>query len=177
MRECWTIILKPDTIKYSLDEVIISELVKEDINIKLRKILSLNNNHLKYIYPDKISTPKEEYALYSISHGISMLLIVEWENLYNLLKVFKWNWNKWWIRKKYLYPWREKLEELWFGWKELEFKLSENRLHTTDSYYESIYLLSWLISFSDLEEIKRISIKLYSDIYNIKIQNYLLTKI
>ena len=54
-------------------------------------------------------------------------------------------------------------------------KLSENRLHSTDNYYETIKLLSWILNFKELEILKDINILLYNDVFYLKIQKYLLT--
>ena len=175
MNNIWTVIFKPDTLKYWFDEIFIKELEKMRIKTKFRKIMKLNSNHMEFIYPDKIWTRKEKFALYSISHWQSMILILEWNDIYENIKNFKWNWNKWWIRQKYLYPWRDFLEKQWFFEEELEMKLSENRLHSTDNYYETIKLLSWILNFKELEILKDINILLYNDVFYLKIQKYLLT--
>lgn len=39
--------------------------------------MQLSDAHLPYIYPDKIDNDRRPFALFSISHDISMILILE----------------------------------------------------------------------------------------------------
>ncbi len=161
MQEYPVAVLKPDTIRDSLDEVIIAELLQEWITVRFRKILQISEPQVLSIYPERVNSSRYKYMVHSLTHGTSMLLLLSGDNAYSRVNVIKWNWNKWWLRQKYLFYDRERLTEMWFSWEALQFKLAENRIHSCDNDEESALMLSGLLNRHEIDTLKSISPLLY----------------
>lgn len=145
----------------SLDTYILRDLEFAWFHVRLRKIMNLGIPHVPIIYPDKINTDRYPYALHSISHWPSMMILLQRNNIFeNLLKV-KWDWNKPGIRLTYKMHFETDLRALWLSDHAVHLKLCENRLHTCDDLIQTIRTLSGLLTYFEIEEIRKISDILY----------------
>ena len=162
MKEYAAAIIKPDSIRDTLDGYIIRDFWLVNLQVRFRKIMNLHERHIQYIYPDKIGTERYKYALHSISHGPSMLIILEWENdIYSEMLREKWDWNKPWIRLRYKMNFEEDLRKEWLTEEEIHYKLCENRIHTCDDVQQTVTMLSWLLTSHEVNSLQNISISLY----------------
>lgn len=158
-------IIKPDALNEWIDINILRDLEESWFKVRFRKIMQLGKRHLPYVYADKINTDREPFALYSISHGLSMLLILEAKNAYQKMLPVKWNsHSQGGIREKYRLYKKEQLEEKWFTGKQLEYELCKNKIHTSDSVGESCFLLSGLLTHEELLLMEQLDIKTYREI-------------
>jgi nucleoside diphosphate kinase len=76
------VIIKPDAFCDSIQGQITTDILKNNFKIRFAKTMQIDSRQVMYVYPDKIHTDRFPYSHYSITHGISRLLLLEKENAY-----------------------------------------------------------------------------------------------
>lgn len=155
------VVLKPDTLKDGLEQVLISEIEQKWFHVYMDKIILIQKELVKIVYEDKIWTPMYPLAEHGITHWSSMLLFVWKENWFVEMKTLKWKWNGWWLREKYLRYTENEYRDMGYDGRELDKKLAENRIHSTWTINETALLLSLFLAPSQREDIAKISEYLY----------------
>lgn len=154
-------IIKPDSTRDFLDEMLIEDISNTGLKVISRKLCKLDENAIKYIYPEKISDPVYPSAVRAMVFGQAMILLIEGENVYARLKQVKGKMDKNGIRHKYCTHTVEDLKAAGYEGRRLQDRLAENRFHSSDTLEESALILVHCMCYKDREFLKDIAPQLY----------------
>lgn len=152
------ILIKPDAIRDSLDEVILKDILNSaSVAPIFRKLWKVPPAIVAHIYPEWISRPEFPAMVFNITQGHSLFIIVKGsETIYSELIRIKGKMNKGGLRLKYRTHSIEEWQALGYFGEDLHRKIAENRLHTTDTRRETTFLCSLSM---DPHEIKTLEMK------------------
>lgn len=156
MEQYAVVLIKPDAIRDVLEEMILYNLQKETGAIPVfRKFWRITESLARLIYPSWVERPEFPSMVHNITQGVSLFVIVRGdETIYELLTKVKGKMNQGGLRLRYRTSSIEEWQKLGYSGQELQNKIAENRLHTTDDFTDTILLCNFAMSNHDLTEIE-----------------------
>jgi nucleoside diphosphate kinase len=153
------VLIKPDSIRDVLEEIILQNLQEEAKVIPVfRKLWKITENLAKIIYPSWVKRPEFPAMVYNITQGMSFFTVVCGdEDIYESLTRVKGKMNQGGLRLRYRTYSIEEWQSFGYSGKDLQNKIAENRLHTTDNLEETISLCSLAMNYYDLVQIELIA--------------------
>lgn len=139
------VILKPDTIRDSLENDIIRCLEEEGLEIVWKEYWQIKPEIAHAIYPDKVEDPTYSSIVKAISFDLSMVIIVKSStdtDIWEFLRQLKGRMDTDGIRKKFCYHSKDELTQMGYDGLSLQDKLAENRLHTPNNTEEAVTILA-----------------------------------
>lgn len=146
------VLIKPDAIRDTLDTMIIQDLKDgTSIDIVFLKYQRITETMARYIYPTWITRYEFPSMVYNITQGSSLFIIVKGnEYIYESLRTVKGKMNEGGLRLKYRTRSIEDWQRLGYSGRELQNKIAENRLHTTDNFQETVFLCALILESRDI---------------------------
>ncbi|MDO8513816.1 MAG: nucleoside-diphosphate kinase [bacterium] len=129
------VILKPDSIRDSLENDIIRCLEEGGLEIVWKEYWQIRPEIVQMIYPEKVVEPTYSSTVKAISFGLSMVIVVKNPtntDIWEVLRQLKGRMDTDGIRKKFCYHSKDELVLMGYDGLSLQDKLAENRLHTPD---------------------------------------------
>lgn len=171
------IILKPDTHKDVLAEMIIQDLETNGLTAIFRKDKVLSNSEAEDIYLEHYGRPHYDASIKSVKGNNNDLfvtiLILKSKNgdaITNANKI-KGISDVGGIRYKYRRFSKKDFEDMGYSGEELMTKLGENRLHVPDNDIRSLELIDRLLSNTEKEDIKEREPELYRELETWRFEN------
>lgn len=153
------VLIKPDAIRDVLEEMILQDLREGAlVDSVFRKLLKINENLAKLIYPTWVEKPEFPSMVHNITRGNSLFVVVRGDNtIYESLRRVKGKMNQGGLRLKYRTHSIEEWQALGYVGRELRNRIAENRFHTTDDLNETISLCALVMNHQDIETIKSVA--------------------
>jgi len=129
------VILKPDSIRDSLENDIIRCLEERGLEIVWKEYWQIRPEIVQMIYPKEAVDPIYSSRVRAISLGLSMVIVVKNPintDIWEVLRQLKGRMDTDGIRKKFCYHTKDELILMGYDGLSLQDKLAENRLHTPD---------------------------------------------
>ena len=139
------VILKPDSIRDSLENDIIRSLEEGGLEIVWKEYWQIRPEIVQTIYPKKMAEPTYFSIARAISFGPSMIIVVKNStnaDIWEVLRQLKGRMDTDGIRKKFCYHSKSELMLMGYEGLPLQDKLAENRLHTPDDAEEAVAILA-----------------------------------
>lgn len=146
------VLIKPDAVRDILEEMIIQDL-REAAFVEpiFRKYWRVTEGTARLIYRDWIGTLEFPSMARNITQGPSLFVVAEGDgNIYEALKRVKGKMNLGGLRLKYRTRSIEEWKALGYSGRELQNRIAENRLHTTDNFAATVYLCSLALNAADV---------------------------
>jgi nucleoside diphosphate kinase len=147
-----TIIIKPDAFSDNIDRLVIMDLVEAGIKVVWEKHIQIPEEAVRYLYADQTMKPFYSSIVRSITIGTSLILVAVIDDISRLRKI-KGVPGISGIRGKYCLS-KEALLSTGLSGKNLEDKVSQNRIHTPDSFAETAIILQMFFTDQEIEMIK-----------------------
>lgn len=159
MEQYAVVLIKPDAIRDLLDEMILRDLQEGACVIPIfRKLWKVDEPTARLIYPAWINRSEFPSMVRNITQDASLFVIVRGGNsIYEELTRVKGKMNKGGLRLKYRTHSIEEWQEMGYSGRELQNKIAENRLHTTDNLEETIDLCVLAMSYYDINTIEQVA--------------------
>lgn len=165
--EIVTGILKPDTVRDCLEEMVLKDIQDYGIEILWRKYYNFNCRDIQQIYSKLRAKKHFDCTTNAMTFGPSLVFLGRGDNAYEVCKLIKGNWDRGGIRAKYRIYSKEQLEEMGYSGDKLETKLSENRIHFTDCLRESAEMSLICMRPSEITALSSVAPCLYEEIKRI----------
>lgn len=139
------VILKPDTVRDSLEDDIIRCLEEGGLEIVWRAYWQIRPETAQIIYPKKVMDPTYSSIARAISFGPAMVIVVRHStntDIWELLRQLKGRMDTGGIRNRFRHYSRAELILMGYEGQSLQDKLAENRLHTPDDAEEAAAVLA-----------------------------------
>jgi len=152
MRQYAVVLIKPDAIRDILEELILKDLRKDAHVIPIfRKFWKVTENLTKLMYPAWLAKQEFPSMVHNITQGNSLFVVVSGNrHIYKSLTQTKGKMNQGGLRLKYRTHSIEEWQSLGCFGRELQNKIAENRLHTTDNFDETVFLCNLALDHYDL---------------------------
>ncbi|OGZ04389.1 MAG: hypothetical protein A2430_01735 [Candidatus Liptonbacteria bacterium RIFOXYC1_FULL_36_8] len=160
-KEYGVVIIKPDSVRDGLEGSIVQDLVNAGVVTVLGKYWTIKPEMVPVIYPKEVTKITYSSTLKAITSGPLFILIVKSPNVYEFLAKTKGKMDKGGIRHKYCWKSKQELINEGYAGQELQDKLAENRLHTSDTIEETLAVLSICLSTRETEELRDLAPDLY----------------
>ncbi|MDP2630720.1 MAG: nucleoside-diphosphate kinase [Candidatus Uhrbacteria bacterium] len=156
------VLIKPDAIRDVLEERILRDLQEEALVTPVfRKFWKVTADIAELLYPEWIERLVFPAMLYNITQGESLFVVVRGDDtMYQSLARVKGKMNQGGLRLKYRAHSIEEWRELGYSGRDLENKIAENRLHTTDTFEEAVFLCKLAFTSDDLAVIRSVAPRL-----------------
>lgn len=158
-------ILKPDSYRDYLDQMILADFEKEGLSVVFRKEMKLDEGMAQRVYFEHNASKLYPFMVESLllkdktgDQLPCMLIVLKSEesgsdNALTKTQQVKGRADKNGIRAKYrMYYWHE-LEKMGYTGDELSMKLAQNRLHVPDDYQRTAEILGVLLTKNDTERL------------------------
>ena len=139
------VILKPDSIRDSLENDIIRCLEEGGLEIVWKEYWQIRPEIVHIVYPKRVVEPTYSSIVRAISFGLSMVIVVKNPtntDIWEVLQQLKGRMDTDGIRKKFCYHSKDELILMGYDGLALQDKLAENRLHTPDDAEEAVTILA-----------------------------------
>ena len=160
------VIIKPDAVRDILEEMTIQDL--EDgagVTPIFRKFWKITEDLARLIYPTWVERLEFPSMVHNITQGKSLFVVVSGDNnIYESLTRVKGKMNQGGLRLKYRTRSIEEWQVLGYQGRELQNKIAENRLHTTDDFEETIMLCTLAMNYHEVIALESIADLLVADI-------------
>ncbi|MCX6784524.1 MAG: hypothetical protein NTV81_01125 [Candidatus Komeilibacteria bacterium] len=167
MDKHWAIILiKPDAVRDVLEEMILNDLREGTfIEIIFRKYWFVTRATACLLYADWVDKPQFPAMVHNLTSGQSLLVIAQGDaDIYASLRQVKGKMNQGGLRLKYRTRSIEEWESLGYSGSELQNRIAENRLHTTDDFQDTIQVCSLALENHEIDALNLIAPRLSSSI-------------
>ncbi len=147
------IVIKPDAVRDVLEHVILERIFTETgYTPFFLKYWQVDPVFVPAIYPDWVYKPEFPGMAYNITQGASLLCLIKdaTQQLFTRVSCSKGKMNAGGIRLSYRMHSIVEWKVLGYSGWELEKKIAENRLHSTDSTAETIALCALALNPSEL---------------------------
>lgn len=153
------LLIKPDAVRDILEEVLIQDIcLSANVEVIFRKYWKINNETARLIYPEWVERQEFTSMAYNITQGYSLFTLVSgsW-NIYESLKRVKGKMNCGGIRLKYRTHSIDEWISLGYLGRDLQNKVAENRIHTTDNLSDTLFLCALALDPDDVSLLEKIA--------------------
>lgn len=159
MEQYAVVLIKPDAIRDVLEELILRDLREgTGITFVFRKFWRVTEKLAKLIYSAWEEKSEFPSMVHNITRDNSLFIVVRGDNtIYESLTGVKGKMNQGGLRLKYRTRSIEEWQALGYSGRELQNKIAENRLHTTDDFNETVFLCDLAMNHHDLAVIEVIA--------------------
>lgn len=153
------VLIKPDATRDVLEEMILRDLQEEAFVTPIfRKFWKVTSKDASIIYPLWVSRPEFPSMVHNITQNRSLFVVVKGDfSIYRSLAQAKGKMNQGGLRLKYRTRSIEEWKVLGYSGRELQNKIAENRLHTTDNLEETVFLCNLAMNYHDIADIKLVA--------------------